>query len=143
LSPLFTIRYSPDMEDLEDILDTIDNVCGAIARIMLSDWTVLPLKELLPVFLSNLPLKHDFDENQAVYSAIIFLLQQKNEIIAQFMPQVIDVLSKALTDSNVPADIQTGIGVTLKGLITTYTQLQPVVTALAPTQRQAVQNLFS
>lgn len=118
------------------------------------------------MFLSNLPLKDDFDENQAVYSAILFLLQQQNDAvrtncgipisvhqrlkiltfifpqIAQLMPQVFDVLSKAIVDTNVQADIQVGIGTALKTLLTQYTQLQQLVASLSAPQQQAIKNLF-
>jgi hypothetical protein len=47
-----------------------DNVCAAVSRMILSDPTLLPLRELLAPLVSSLPLKKDFVENEVVYSAL-------------------------------------------------------------------------
>lgn len=43
LSPLFNIAQNVDLQENPDV---VDNACGALARIILSDWSVLPLKDV-------------------------------------------------------------------------------------------------
>jgi len=134
---------APLFKPIPDEPAVADNACGALARIIIADCSALPLNQLLPVFLVNLPLKEDFVENKTVYSALIFLIQQQNPHIAPLIPQVLDVFTKALLDPNVKADIQSNIATTLKALLSAYgQQLQSVVNALPHQQIQAVQRLF-
>ena len=52
-----------------------DNACGAVARMILRAPASVPLEHVLPIFLKNLPLKNDYQENEPVYGCIFSLLQ--------------------------------------------------------------------
>jgi hypothetical protein len=56
----------------------VDNVCAAVCRMILARMDLVPLKQVLPVLLQNLPLKQDMEENETVYSCIYHLLQSGN-----------------------------------------------------------------
>jgi len=121
-----------------------DNACGAIARLISSDASYLPLHELLPVLVANLPLKADLEENLSVYPTLIKLLHQQNAAIALLMPQIVDVFSKVLdANSNVQSEIQAEIAKTLRALVTAYSnQLQPIIVSLSQQQQETIKQLL-
>jgi hypothetical protein len=50
-----------------------DNAAGCISRMIMAQPTVLPLGEILPVLVSLLPLKEDYEENTPVYACLFKL----------------------------------------------------------------------
>lgn len=52
-----------------------DNVVGAIARLIITNYSNLPLEQVVPVFVQQLPLKADFQEHKAVFRSILTLYQ--------------------------------------------------------------------
>ncbi|KAL6429712.1 hypothetical protein ACFW04_007549 [Cataglyphis niger] len=52
-----------------------DNVVGAIARLIITNYSNLPLEQVFPVFVQQLPLKADFQEHKAVFTSILTLYQ--------------------------------------------------------------------
>lgn len=52
-----------------------DNVVGAIARLIITNYSNLPLEQVFPVFVQQLPLKADFQEHKAVFKSILTLYQ--------------------------------------------------------------------
>lgn len=52
-----------------------DNVVGAIARLIITNYSNLPLEQVFPVFVQQLPLKADFQEHKAVFRSILTLYQ--------------------------------------------------------------------
>lgn len=67
----------------------LDNVCGALARLIIANSSLIPLEHVLPVFIQKLPLREDFHENKAVFRAFNVLLAQNNPAFATFLPQVL------------------------------------------------------
>jgi hypothetical protein len=63
LQPLFDRQT-----DTEDTNQACDNACGAVARLILKNSSVLPLDQVLPVWLGCLPVRQDFAENVSVAS---------------------------------------------------------------------------
>ncbi|OMJ14017.1 putative importin subunit beta-4 [Smittium culicis] len=59
----------------------VDNACGAVARLILSVPSIIPLNEVLPVWLSNLPIKIDHQEDEPVYNALVFLIENNSSIL--------------------------------------------------------------
>uniref|UniRef100_A0A8C4YMC4 Importin 4 n=1 Tax=Gopherus evgoodei TaxID=1825980 RepID=A0A8C4YMC4_9SAUR len=52
-----------------------DNICGAVARMILSQPQALPLSQVFPALLRSLPLTEDFEENKTVFRCISFLYE--------------------------------------------------------------------
>lgn len=59
---------------------------------------LVPLKDVLPVFVNYLPLRQDYVENEYVFKALDLVYRQGNEVLLQFLERVIltalTVLSK-------------------------------------------------
>uniref|UniRef100_A0A6M2DTC3 Putative karyopherin importin beta 3 n=1 Tax=Xenopsylla cheopis TaxID=163159 RepID=A0A6M2DTC3_XENCH len=57
---------------------TLDNICGALARMISTNMNGVPLEQVMPVFVQYLPLRHDFEENLAVYRCLQTLFTAKH-----------------------------------------------------------------
>lgn len=68
---------------------TLDNVCGALARLIISNSKLVPLEQVLPVFVQKLPLREDFHENKSVFKSFQVLLTQNNEAFLKTLDRVI------------------------------------------------------
>uniref|UniRef100_A0A6B2EDB2 Putative karyopherin importin beta 3 n=1 Tax=Phlebotomus kandelakii TaxID=1109342 RepID=A0A6B2EDB2_9DIPT len=67
---------------------TLDNVCGALARMIIANSALVPLKEVLPVFVQYLPLRTDFDENLAVFKCLHIAYQQGQQVLVELMERI-------------------------------------------------------
>lgn len=69
----------------------LDNICGALARLIASNSALVPLDHVLPVFIQKIPLRKDFHENNAVFKSFHVLLAQGNEAFLKTLDRVIMV----------------------------------------------------
>ena len=69
------------------LLNTVDNVCGAIARLITTNPASVPLNQVLPSFFTALPLKVDHSENKAVFNCIFFLFSTQTELVSLSFPR--------------------------------------------------------
>lgn len=67
---------------------TLDNICGALARIIIANPSLVPLQEVLPVFVQYLPLREDFDENLAVFKCLNLIYQQGNDVLIPLIERI-------------------------------------------------------
>uniref|UniRef100_A0A336K9P8 CSON005828 protein n=1 Tax=Culicoides sonorensis TaxID=179676 RepID=A0A336K9P8_CULSO len=67
---------------------TLDNICGALARLIIANSTLVPLKEVLPSFIQYLPLREDFDENLAIFKAFTLVYQQGNDVLVPLLDRI-------------------------------------------------------
>lgn len=68
---------------------TLDNICGALARLIIVNSKLVPLDQVLPVFMQKLPLREDFDENKSVFKSFQVLFTQGNENLLQVIDHVV------------------------------------------------------
>ncbi|XP_015777738.1 PREDICTED: importin-4-like [Acropora digitifera] len=78
----------------------VDNICGAVSRMMMANRNSLPLEKVFPGLLQCLPLKEDFEENDPVYSCIIELFSDQHPLIRQYLAQILAVFSQVLPSGN-------------------------------------------
>ncbi|KAH8322660.1 hypothetical protein KR059_002632 [Drosophila kikkawai] len=74
----------------------LDNICGAVARLILTNVQAVPLMAVLPVFLSHLPLREDFEEYDAVLKTFHLLYTQAAPSIVDHIEQMLYVILQAL-----------------------------------------------
>lgn len=75
----------------EDHAGTLDNICGALARLIRSNYTLIPLEQVLPVFVEKLPLRDDFEENISVFQGFHTLFTQGSEALLPVLERVMMV----------------------------------------------------
>lgn len=88
-----TLQALSQIVSVEQEEGVLDNICGALARMILSNNALVPLEHVLPVFVQKLPLRKDFHENNAVFKALLVLLAQN---IEAFLPHLSRVISISL-----------------------------------------------
>ncbi|KAF9954163.1 hypothetical protein BGZ65_004210 [Modicella reniformis] len=87
LYPLFQGQSLPNVTD---------NACGAVARMTMKHPTAVPLDQVLPVFVQALPLKRDFEENEAVYRLLFQLIRSQNEWVGNNIARLLTVFAEVL-----------------------------------------------
>ncbi|PVU92036.1 hypothetical protein BB559_003865 [Furculomyces boomerangus] len=95
----------------------IDNACGAVARIIMgaSSTNIIPYNEVLPVWLANLPLKADHQEDEPVYDCLVGLIEHNQPAIQPFIERVKEVVKQAI--SNPDTEMSEGARLKLASLI--------------------------
>ncbi|KAL6263562.1 hypothetical protein P5V15_006351 [Pogonomyrmex californicus] len=68
-----------------------DNVVGAIARLIITNYSNLPLEQVFPVFVEQLPLKADFQEHKAVFKSILTLYQAGVTLLQSYIHTLLKV----------------------------------------------------
>lgn len=69
----------------------LDNICGSLARMIISNSMLVPLEHVLPVFVEKIPLRKDFEENLAVFKAFSVLLSQGSEVFLRTLDRIVYV----------------------------------------------------
>lgn len=69
----------------------LDNICGAIARLIITNCNLVPLDQVLPVFLQHLPLREDFDENASIFKCFKLLYLQARDTIVGSLEQILAI----------------------------------------------------
>ncbi|KAG8455383.1 hypothetical protein GDO86_001542 [Hymenochirus boettgeri] len=68
----------------EENKHVLDNVCGAVSRMVVSYPDGIPIEQVFPVMLRVLPLKEDFEENSTVFKCIVFIYEHfPQQVIGQ------------------------------------------------------------
>lgn len=73
-----------------------DNAIGCTSRMIIARADAMPISQVLPVIISQLPLKDDFAENQPVYKMICQLYRSNNQDIMNLTEQLIPIFVNVL-----------------------------------------------
>ncbi|KAJ1525478.1 hypothetical protein ONE63_010288 [Megalurothrips usitatus] len=66
---------------------TLDNICGALCRMIMTNVNGVPVNEVFPVFIQHLPLRQDFEENKVVFRCFHFLYDMGHQaMLSQILP---------------------------------------------------------
>lgn len=71
-------HYNTILQKLEPLLQIqhhrlLDNACGCLARMIMAHPEAIPIPDVLPQLVQQLPLKEDFDENAPIYEMFVQL----------------------------------------------------------------------
>ncbi|XP_053972274.1 importin-4-like [Hylaeus volcanicus] len=81
-----------------------DNVVGAIARLIIANYSILPLDQVFPVFVNQLPLKEDFEENKAVFKSILTLYEAGHSVLQPHVHMLLKVAVSVLHEESATDD---------------------------------------
>uniref|UniRef100_T1IJ37 IPO4/5-like TPR repeats domain-containing protein n=1 Tax=Strigamia maritima TaxID=126957 RepID=T1IJ37_STRMM len=73
-----------------------DNICGAVARLIMANVNGIPMEQVFPVMIKCLPLKEDFEENKTIFRCFFFLLNMHHPQITKHFPEIFRVSSHIL-----------------------------------------------
>ncbi|XP_048515338.1 importin-4-like isoform X2 [Athalia rosae] len=83
---------------------TRDNIVGAIARLILTNHTIIPLEQVFVVFVAHLPLREDFEENKAVFKSIMLLYENGHDVIKSHIPELLKVAVSVIHEGRASDD---------------------------------------
>ncbi|KAI9826601.1 MAG: hypothetical protein M1832_006197 [Thelocarpon impressellum] len=75
----------------------VDNAAGCVGRMIMAHPDDVPIEEVLPALVGLLPLKADYDENEAVWLMIVKLYQSNNATMRQQTARLIPMLGQVLS----------------------------------------------
>lgn len=113
LSPLFGV----DVSESDTAAACVDNASAAVARMIKTSPSHVPLAQVLPVLLKALPLKNDMTENETVYNCLFGLLQQNQADLLANKPELSRVFAEAACESSkVDDDLKEKLKLALQSL---------------------------
>ncbi|XP_003693033.1 importin-4 [Apis florea] len=81
-----------------------DNIVGALARLIIANYFNVPLDQVFPTFVKQLPLKEDFEENKAVFKSILTLYEAGHPILRSHMEILLKVAVSVLHENKTTDD---------------------------------------
>uniref|UniRef100_A0A224X607 Putative karyopherin importin beta 3 n=1 Tax=Panstrongylus lignarius TaxID=156445 RepID=A0A224X607_9HEMI len=100
----------------------MDNACGVIARLIITNSDLLPLDQVLPVFVSKLPLREDFDEDKYIYWSLTHLFQKGCHHLSPLIAQVVICAAHTLHSHSLNDETKEIIINLIKQISTTFPQ---------------------
>ncbi|XP_050999084.1 importin-4 [Acomys russatus] len=86
-----------------------DNICGALARLLMASPARKAEPQVLATLLHALPLKEDMEEWVTIGHLFSFLHQNSPEQVADVAPELLRICSLILADSRIPPDTKTAL----------------------------------
>lgn len=114
----------------------IDNLCGALCRMIMGNADAVPLEQVLPALVGQLPLKEDLEENKVVYNCLTMLYNRNPAMIVQQMKPIVATSSHVLGHKDVDQETQKTVALLLRQLALQHSaDFNSVVTALSRDQQ--------
>jgi len=76
----------------EDTDLALDNICAAIARLILTNINAVPMEQVFPALMKNLPLREDFHEYTTILKCLMYLFQNGHALFHSYLPQIFNVV---------------------------------------------------
>ncbi|KAJ8963724.1 hypothetical protein NQ317_011346 [Molorchus minor] len=124
---------------------TLDNICGALAKMIIVNSSGIPLEQVFPAFLQKLPLRDDFQENEAVINCFFLLYQQGSEILRQHLTDVIKVAVHIYYKEQTPTEEVKRVLIEFLKIVNRdfSTEFANAVSSLGPEATESIKKLFS
>uniref|UniRef100_A0A8C0JSB1 Importin 4 n=1 Tax=Canis lupus dingo TaxID=286419 RepID=A0A8C0JSB1_CANLU len=86
-----------------------DNICGALARLLMAGPTRKPEPQVLAALLHALPLKEDLEEWVTIGHLFSFLYQSSPDQVVDVAPELLRICILILADDKIPADTKAAL----------------------------------
>ncbi|XP_069341958.1 importin-4 isoform X1 [Eulemur rufifrons] len=86
-----------------------DNICGALARLLMASPTRKPEPQVLAALLHALPLKEDLEEWVTIGHLFSFLYQSSPDQVVDVAPELLRICSLILADDKIPQDTKASL----------------------------------
>lgn len=122
----------------------MDNTCAAICRMILARPDAIPLDQVVPLVLQNLPLKEDVEEFQVVYNCITFLFANHQPLFLSQLHQVLRILAQDLSlGTKLPVELHPQVAKLLHELSTQHAAtMQTASNGLSAEQLDVLQKMI-
>ncbi|XP_011501436.1 PREDICTED: importin-4-like [Ceratosolen solmsi marchali] len=91
-----------------------DNIIGAIARLIITNHTIIPLEQVFPVFVNHLPLKDDLEENKTVFKSVLVLYRNGNTILKPHINRLLKISLDVFENTNIDDETKQVIAVFIR-----------------------------
>ncbi|KAF4017105.1 hypothetical protein G4228_008867 [Cervus hanglu yarkandensis] len=98
-----------------------DNICGALARLLMASPTRKPEPQVLAPLLHALPLKEDLEEWVTMGHLFSFLYQSSPDQVVDVAPELLRIYSLILAENKIPSDTKAALLLLLKFLAKQHT----------------------
>ncbi|XP_074042768.1 importin-4 [Leptinotarsa decemlineata] len=124
---------------------TLDNICGAISKMILVNPNGIPLPQVFSAFLQKLPLRTDFEENEAVINCFYSLYQQGNPVLRQHLLDVIKIAVHIYQEDQTPRPEVKGVLINFIKIVNRDfpEEFGSALSSFEPTTRESIHKLFS
>jgi hypothetical protein len=126
----------------------LDNICGAVCRMITTSVDTVPISQVLPVVVNCLPLKEDLEEHVTVFQCLSMLYARRNPDLLNLLPQLLTIIG-GLLNTKLKPDVKTILDQLVLDVRQNFPDLiQSVLAASTPEvvnglQSSVVQNGFS
>lgn len=122
----------------EDNRHAKDNICGAVARLILAGVTAVPMASVFPALLRQLPLEEDFEENVTVFQCICYLYGIKHDEFVKNLSPIIRVILRVIGTDQVNPDTKGNLLGLVKSMsLEIPNEVQTALQALTPVEKDA------
>lgn len=117
----------------------IDNLCAALCRMIMSNVEGVPLDQVVPALVAQLPLKEDLEENKTVYGCLAMLSSHNPALILSQMKKLVSASSHVLGTQELDEKTQTAVVTLLRDMAQRNTpEFEGAVRSLPAEQKMRV-----
>ncbi|KAM9645313.1 importin-4 [Trichechus inunguis] len=121
-----------------------DNICGALARLLMASPTRKPEPQVLAALLHALPLKEDLEEWVTIGHLFSFLYQSSPNQVVDVAPELLRICSLVLADVKIPAEAKSALLLLLTFLAEQHADsFQTALGSLPGNKAQELQTILS
>ncbi|XP_037526923.1 importin-4 [Rhipicephalus sanguineus] len=122
----------------EDNRHAKDNICGAVAKLILVGVTVVPVAQVFPVLLQQLPLQEDFEENGSVFHCICYLYGLGHEVFIKNIPSILRIVLRVIHTDQISEETRINLFHLIKSLSLSIPQeIKAILQACTHEEQQA------
>ncbi|KAJ4925597.1 hypothetical protein JOQ06_018323 [Pogonophryne albipinna] len=121
----------------ESDLRVIDNLCGALCRMIHSNVDAVPLEQVVPALVGRLPLKEDMDENKTVYSCLAMLYTHSPALVLGLMKPIVAASSQVLGNGKVDQETQSMLALLMRDFAQQHSAAFQAAVSSLPGEQQA------
>ncbi|XP_015251775.1 PREDICTED: importin-4 isoform X2 [Cyprinodon variegatus] len=114
-----------------------DNLCAALCRMIMSNKDAVPLDQVLPAVVSNLPLKEDQEENQTVFTCLTMIYKHTPVLVVNLMKLIVAASSHVVGHKEVNKEAQSTVVALMKELAQDHGAEFQAAAASLPAEQQA------
>ncbi|KAM9202409.1 importin-4 isoform 2-T2 [Dugong dugon] len=121
-----------------------DNICGALARLLMASPTRKPEPQVLAALLHALPLKEDLEEWVTIGHLFSFLYHSSPNQVVDVAPELLRICSLVLADVKIPAEAKSALLLLLTFLAEQHADsFQTALGSLPGNKAQELQTILS
>ncbi|XP_062377201.1 importin-4 isoform X1 [Sardina pilchardus] len=114
----------------------IDNLCAALCRMIMTNFESMPVDQVVPALIAQLPLKEDLEENKTVYQCLAFLYSKNPSLVISQLKPIIAASNHVLGTKDIDEETQNTLLLLLRDVAQRHSQeFQGAVMSLPAEQR--------